>query len=279
MGIEDKDVGAWSDPHERFALLARDELSIFCQPIHALSGAAGYPMAEALIRMREEETAHLPPGDFLPVFEHFGMMPQLDRWILQRLVEQLSAGCEVPSLSMNVSVPTLGDEEFPKFFSDCVLNAGIAASSVLFEVEERDLLSHQDVARSFISGIRSAGGGIVIDGFGRESISSIALESLGPDYLKVDGAIIRNLLNNSTAGTKLEAILRVANSLQIGVIADCVEEQEVLAWLKVLGVGFAQGSGLSLPRPIKQFSWGDSPVSAVPQRDAGSDESALVTQF
>jgi EAL domain-containing protein (putative c-di-GMP-specific phosphodiesterase class I) len=277
MGIQERRITSWSDPHERLrAALVKDELSLFCQPIHSLSDAAGYPMAEALVRMREEETALLPPGDFLPVFEHYGMMPQLDRWVLQRLIEQLTGGCQVPQLSMNVSVQTLADADFPKFFADRVVEASIRASSVLFEVEESDLFSHQEAGARFLSGIKAAGGGIVIDGFGRESISYAPLESSRPDYLKVDGAIIRKFLKDAPSEAKLESILRIADSFHIGVIADCVEEPEALARLKALGVGYAQGCGLSLPRPIEQFSHGDSTVSAAQWLAAISGEPAFV---
>jgi EAL domain-containing protein (putative c-di-GMP-specific phosphodiesterase class I) len=234
-------------------------------------------MAEALVRMREEETALLPPGDFLPVFEHYGMMPQLDRWILQRLIEQVAAGCQVPRLSMNVSMQTLADADFPNFFADRVVEAGIEGSSVLFEVEESDLLSDREASTRFFSGIKVAGGGIVIDGFGREPISDLTLESLRPDYLKVDGAIIRNVLKNAPSEAKLQSFLRIAKSLHIGVIADCVEEREVLVHLKALGVGYAQGCGLSLPRPIEQFSQSNLAVPAAQWLAEASGEPAFAS--
>jgi EAL domain-containing protein (putative c-di-GMP-specific phosphodiesterase class I) len=276
MGIQERRLTARSDPHERLrAALAKDELSLFCQPIHALSDAAGYPMAEALVRMREEETALLPPGDFLPVFEHYGMMPELDRWILQRLIQHLRAGCQVPRLSMNVSVQTLADGDFPYFFADRIAEAGIQAASVLFEIEESELLSHQEIGGRFLSSIKAAGGGMVIDGFGRESISCLPLESLRPDYLKVDGAIIRKVLKDPPSEAKLESILRIANSLHIGVIAECVEEPEALARLKALGVGYAQGCGLSPARPIEQFSHLNTAVSAAEWLAAISGEPAF----
>ena len=70
----------WREPGERLReALARDELTLYCQPIAALAGEDGFPLAEALVRLREEEEAMLPPGDFLPVYEHYGLMPELDR--------------------------------------------------------------------------------------------------------------------------------------------------------------------------------------------------------
>ena len=75
----------WTDPvaYLRQAL-AQDYFTLYCQPIAALSGILVYPMAEVLIRLAEEEKALLPPGEFLPILEHYGMMPELDRWVCAR---------------------------------------------------------------------------------------------------------------------------------------------------------------------------------------------------
>src|ERR1044071_474064 len=68
----DQQFTGWSDPPGQLqSSLDNDELTLYCQPILALSAAGGYPMAEVLVRMNKEEKALLPPGDFLPVFEHF----------------------------------------------------------------------------------------------------------------------------------------------------------------------------------------------------------------
>jgi predicted signal transduction protein with EAL and GGDEF domain len=80
-----RELAGWSDPLERLnQALERDELQLFCQPILRLRPPRKFVMAEVLVRLREEEALMLPPGDFLPVFEHFGMMPELDRWVVSR---------------------------------------------------------------------------------------------------------------------------------------------------------------------------------------------------
>ncbi len=92
----DAHVDGFGDPVEQLReALAKDEFELFFQPILALSSADRYPMAEILVRMREEERALLPPGDFLPVLEHYGMMPHLNRWVVSRVIERLARGCPV----------------------------------------------------------------------------------------------------------------------------------------------------------------------------------------
>src|SRR4051812_18866093 len=95
--------------------LANDEFTLYCQPILALSGADRFPLGEVLVRMREEEQAMLPPGEFLPVFEHYHMMPQLDRWVVSRIVRCLAKGSRLPCFTMNISDQTLEDPAFPGY--------------------------------------------------------------------------------------------------------------------------------------------------------------------
>ena len=92
----DDELAGWKEPaqHLRQAL-DKDELALYCQPIAALAGAVRFPMAEVLIRLREEEKALLPPGDFLPVFEHYNMMPDLDRWVVRKVVQFIARGSKV----------------------------------------------------------------------------------------------------------------------------------------------------------------------------------------
>jgi EAL domain-containing protein (putative c-di-GMP-specific phosphodiesterase class I) len=137
------------------AVLANDELALFCQPIRALHGAAGYPLAEALVRLRSEENALLPPGDF--------------------------------------------------------------------------------------------------DGFGSNAVSLASLKTLRPRFIKVGGAISRQVLASAAAAAKMKAIVCIGKALGFGVIAECVEDQDVLACLSALGVGYAQGFGIHKPHPIGQF--------------------------
>jgi EAL domain-containing protein (putative c-di-GMP-specific phosphodiesterase class I) len=232
--------------------LENDEFALFCQPILALSGTTRYPMAEVLIRLREEEQAMLPPGEFLPVFEHYKMMPQLDRWVVRQVVRRLVKGSRVPCFTVNIATQTIEDPEFPAFFAAEM--KAVAARSVLFEIDETDLLLRQPAVARFTAAVKAAGGGVIIDSFGRKSVSFGPVKALAPDFVKVDGGIIRKLLTSEVARTKLSAVQRVGKTVPFGVIAECVEEQDVLVRLKALGVGYAQGFGILQPQLLDKIA-------------------------
>jgi EAL domain-containing protein (putative c-di-GMP-specific phosphodiesterase class I) len=230
--------------------LEKDEFTLYCQPILALSGPDRFPLGEVLVRMREEEKAMIPPGEFLPVFEHYRMMPQLDRWVVRHLAKRLAKGSRLPCFTMNVHEQTLADPGFPDFVAAELRAARTAPGSVVFEIEEADVLNRADLVARFVPLIKAAGGGVLIDGFGRKAVSFTPLKTVGVGYVKVDGSIVRKLLKSEVARTKLDAILRVGQALGIKVIAECVEEQDVLMRLKALGVNYAQGFGIVQPQPI-----------------------------
>jgi EAL domain-containing protein (putative c-di-GMP-specific phosphodiesterase class I) len=252
-----RELTGWSDPFARLRqALDRDELQLYCQPILSLRPPSGFVMAEVLVRLREEETLMLPPGDFLPVFEHFGMMPELDRWVVSHVVRWLAGARPggFRSFSINLSVQTIGDPEFPGFVAAETRNMNVSSAALTFEIEESSVLARTGSAAEFAAAVKREGCKVAIDGFGQRSVSFAPLKSLRVDYVKVDGSIVRNLLRNGVAEQKLKAIVRVGEAIGVGVIAECVEETDILARLKLLNVGYAQGFGIARPAPIAQHT-------------------------
>jgi EAL domain-containing protein (putative c-di-GMP-specific phosphodiesterase class I) len=248
-----RELAGWSDPAARLRVaLARDDLQLFCQPILSLRPPGGYPMAEALVRLREEEALLLPPGDFLPVFEHCKMMGELDRWVVSHAVRRLSdpiaGGLEC--FSINVSGQTLEDAAFPAFVAGVLEARRVPPQGLAFEVDESDTLARLEVAARFSRALKACGCKVLIDGFGHRSVSFAALQALRPDFVKVDGSIVRALLRSEVARQKLKAVVRVGETIGVAVIAECVEEREILEQLRALRVGYAQGFGIARPVPI-----------------------------
>lgn len=120
--------------------LENDSFVLYCQPILALQGEARYAMAEVLVRMRQEEAALVPPGDFFPVLEHHRMMPELDRWVVRHAARHIARGSRIGRLSVNLSGQTLDDAEFARFVAGQIALHGLPPAALLFEIDERDTL-------------------------------------------------------------------------------------------------------------------------------------------
>ncbi len=248
-----RELAGWSDPAVRLRqALARDELQLYCQPILSLRPPGAFTMAETLVRLREEESLLLPPGDFLPAFEHFGMMGELDRWVVRHVARWLANPPPTgpQRLNVNVSAQTLADARFPGFVADELLARRVPPPSLTFEVDEGDTLSRLEAATRFAQAVKKIGCKVLIDGFGQRSVSFLALKTMRADFVKVDGSIVRALLRSEVARHKLKAVLRVGEAIGFEVIAECVEEPEILAQLREAHVGYAQGFGIARPAPI-----------------------------
>ena len=251
----DSELVGWANPVQRLRdAVDKDEFELYCQPILALQGGERYPMAEVLVRLREEERALVPPGEFLPVFEHYRMMPQLDRWVVRHTVKRIAQGSRIPRFTVNLHGQTLDDPEFPRFVAGQLATHQVAADRLLFELDESDALLRLGAAMQFAAAYRAIGGAVLVDGFGRRSVSFVPIQQMAVQYVKVDGSITRKLLTSNVASTKMNAILRVSQALNFAIVGECVEDQDVLLRLKALGCGYAQGFGIYQPHPIDSLA-------------------------
>jgi len=233
--------------------LKKDAFALYAQAIVSLPGLKT-ELAEILVRLREEEQSMLPPGEFLPLFEECGMLPQLDLWVVRHTLRRLAAGkLPVKRLSVNVSAQTLRDAAFPKAVAGELQAAKAAPASILFEIEEADLVASPVEAGRFGAAVKALGCGIIIDGFGERATGPV-VKALKPQLVKVYGGIVRTLLTNDASADKLAALAQFCTNLGIGMIAECVEDRNVLTGLKALGVGYAQGFGIQVPKPIEELA-------------------------
>jgi EAL domain-containing protein (putative c-di-GMP-specific phosphodiesterase class I) len=247
----DSELSGWADPEARLRrALEKDEFCLYCQPIRALSGSVTYPLAELLVRLREEEAAMLPPGEFFPIFEHHGMMPALDLWVVRHALERLRRGSRIGCFSVNISSQSIEDQAFVPAVKALLDAAKVPAAALCFELGENDTLQRLDQVVEFGRAMKALGCRLLIDGFGYKSATFSALKVLRVDYLKVDGSIVRKLLKSEMARTKFDAILRVCAAIGLEVIAEHVEEQDILTRLKALGTQYVQGFGIYQPQPL-----------------------------
>jgi EAL domain-containing protein (putative c-di-GMP-specific phosphodiesterase class I) len=212
-----------------------------------------YPMAEVLVRLNEEEKSMLPPGEFYPVLEHYGMMPALDRWVLTRALERLAMGCRIPRLCVNLSAQTLADCTFPSFFAERLDAAGVPGDSLLFDIEEADAAALPECMARFAATVGSLGSGVIIEGFGRAANSWVPLQAPCVRFVKLNRALTRRLVAGERLGMEATALLQMVKDLDIQVIADFIEETRALKRLKSLGIRLVQGFGVYEPRPLELF--------------------------
>lgn len=263
----DPRLTGWENPAKRLRdALDHDHFRLYGQPVMPVSPPGTPAFAEVLLRLSEEEERMLPPGDFLPAFEHYGMMAELDRWVLRNALRRLEAGGAVPRLSLNISSQTLQEETFVPFVAVQLRLSGVDPAALIFEIDENDVVDRREACERFAAGVKMLGCGVLLDGFARRSVSFEPLKALVADYVKVDGGIVRAAAVSASAQAKLRAIARVGQITGVKIVAECVEEEPVRATLAQLGVPLMQGFGVARPSPLDVLLTGGGAAIAGPGR-------------
>jgi PAS domain S-box-containing protein len=235
----------------------KGDFLLFCQLIVPLAVDSGeVEHYEILVRLMEEEEGMMPPGAFFPLAEKYGLMLHLDRWVVQHVTEWAShqnSPDEKRKRSMffiNVSGATISDPGFPEFLQLTLLEHGVSGAALCFEIPDAELaLRTADVAE-FARRVRQCGCRVAIGGFGRDRISFDLIRSFQVEFLKIDGSIILDILRDPVELAKATAIKSVAKKIGVKTIAELVENEETIAKLREVGIDFAQGYGISRPRPL-----------------------------
>jgi EAL domain-containing protein (putative c-di-GMP-specific phosphodiesterase class I) len=244
----------WSDPERRLQkAFENDEFLLFGQSIEPLDSARKIPFhLEILIRLREEERNLTPPGAFLPILEHFDMMPALDRWVIRHAALWWKARQGIPNtvLNFNLSPETLDSAEFPGFVAVRLCECGLPPTAVCFEVIGSDVAGGSADALESVEKLKALGCQFAVTAFGRDSISFDALKTLGATVVKIDGGMIREIHSDAVAFAKVRSIQRVCSKGNVKTMAEFVEQPETLSKLREINIDYVQGYGVARPEPL-----------------------------
>jgi EAL domain-containing protein (putative c-di-GMP-specific phosphodiesterase class I)/PAS domain-containing protein len=253
-----QELTGWDNPRERIRhAIENDEFDLYAQDIVPLRmEAAAQPMLELLIRMRDEEQNMVPPGTFLPIAERLGLMPDIDRVVVRKAIAAHAAAASAagkapaPVLCINLARASLEDRSFAEAVAHALKQAGVAGETLCFEIAESDAIACLSDAVRFVGEIRPLGCRFTLDGFGRLGVGFDHVKTLAPDFLKIDGRIILQILRVPEALTRVRAIQRVCKLIGIRTIAEMVEDGESKQRLRGVEVDFAQGFGIAWPKPF-----------------------------
>lgn len=241
--------------------LQEDQFLLFAQRIKPLAADAPDPRCfEVLLRLQEEEDYMAPPGGFFPVAERYNLMADIDRWVVQKLLascrarSQADPAWKMPLYCVNLATASLNDADFAAYVRDQLERHKFPAANLCFEIAELDVVNHQPRVKAFMNSLKPAGCRFTLDSFGSVKAAFGPLRDLPLNFLKIDGMIIANMLNESSDLAKVKAIVKIAQNIGMRTIAELVESDETIAKLRELGVDYAQGFGIDKPGPLAQLS-------------------------
>jgi diguanylate cyclase (GGDEF)-like protein len=232
--------------------LRHNHFCLYYQPIIALSHEMPQrEWGEILLRLLDDDFRVILPQNFTPAAERYGLMPAVDRWVLRNSLAMLQSR-DSPNLmfSINLSGHSLSDEDFLNFVIAEFRRTRVNPSQVCFEITETAAISNLSYAMRFFSILREVGCFFALDDFGTGLSSFEYLRNLPIDYLKIAGRFVKNMAKDKIDYAMVEGIHHIAQVMGLKTIAEHVEDEAILAGLKTVGVEYAQGNMLGLPRPL-----------------------------
>jgi diguanylate cyclase (GGDEF)-like protein len=236
------------------ACLEQDRMELHLEPICNLRdrSVARY---EALLRMPDENGQLIPPGNFLEICEDFGIMRDVDRWVIRKACELLryfrDQAVDTP-VEINLSGAAFGDESILSLINQEVRESDLNAGSLIFEISEKAAVADLQRARAFIDQLRTLGCQFAVDDFGVGFSSFEYLRHLPVRFLKIDGSFIRGLHQDLVNQNLVRAIVAMSRSLGVTPVAEFVEDKRVADWLIAEGCLFGQGSYTGLARTVNE---------------------------
>ncbi len=228
-----------------------DRFCLYRQSIRPLDGK-GPEMHEVLIRMRNRDGEVIPPGSFIPAAERYHLIPAIDRWVVRTAIGTLArrAPADGGRFTLNVSGQSLGDETFLDDVIAALEEHGLDPGRLCLEITETAAVAHLTRAHRFMAVLRALGCRFVLDDFGSGMASFAYLKNLPVDYLKISSQFVRGVESSDLQRALVTSIHQIGDLLQMGTIAEGVENAEALACLEEIGVHFAQGYHLHRPEPL-----------------------------
>ena len=233
--------------------LANDEFQLLGQRIVAPQGGPGY-YYEMLLRMVEPDGSLVPPMAFLPAAERYGLMPAVDRAVIELALrehrELQQATLQPVRLAINLSGSSLSDPSLLDFIRDALIRHDVPAHSICFELTETVAIANLQVAASMMKQLRELGCTLALDDFGSGMSSFSYLKQLPVDVVKIDGSFVRNMLENPVDRAMVEAVNNIAHQMGMQTLAEYAETPELMAALGNMGVDMLQGYGVGKPESL-----------------------------
>lgn len=230
-------------------------LELHEQPIIATAAAVQrMQFHELLTRLRGIDNSLVLPADFVPAAERYNLMTAIDRWVVKRAVELLSARAahDLPPtmlFAINISTSSFCDRSFLDYVL-ALTEGSVLRGGLCLELAENAVISNLTQAADFMNALKRRGCRFTLDNFGSGLFSLQVLKTLPLDFLKIDGQCTVNIVNDPVDRGMVEAIIKVAGSLGIATIAERVESGAVRDVLEQLQVDYMQGFLLGRPQPL-----------------------------
>ena len=234
----------------------QQQFELYFQPIVAIDSSAPHA-AEALLRWNHPVLGLLGPDEFLPLAEDIGLGAQLGAWVLETACHEATAwpgdGAHAVQLAVNVAPSQFRKGDLVELVKGALAHSGLSPERLCLEITEHVMLEDNAWNRDLLRSLKALGVRISIDDFGTGYSSLSYLIKFSPSEMKIDRSLIEHLCDTTEHEAVVRAVVAMAHSLQLLVVAEGVETREQDLALRGIGCDLAQGFWYQRPSPAAQF--------------------------
>ncbi|WP_405279414.1 EAL domain-containing protein [Cobetia sp. Ld8] len=213
---------------------------------------------EVLVRLKGRDGTIIAPGAFLPAAERYGLSAAIDEHVIRQYLSWLAAhpahAQRLTMVSLNLSGHSISSPSFRDLLVTLVRDSGIPGDKLCFEITESVAITRLGDARAFFEALGALGCSFALDDFGSGVSSFGYLKNLPVDFLKIDGAFIRDMDTNRVSYSIARAIAEVAREMGMKTVAEFVGSAQVLASVATIGADYVQGYALGMPEPLETLA-------------------------
>ena len=247
--------------------LEENRFELYRQTIMPLQTPEEGAHYEILLRMRDENGGIIAPGLFIEAAERYSITPNIDRWVIKNafrwLVSEADERERLALCSINLSGLSFSDEKFLPFVVEQFQMSGLDATKICFEITETAAIASYSQANRFINALKELGCKFALDDFGTGLSSFGYLKHFPVDFLKIDGSFVKEILHDPIDREMVRSINEIGHLTGKKTIAEFAENEEIITMLKGMGVDYAQGYGVSEPKPVTR-AVSEDPVNTKP---------------
>jgi diguanylate cyclase (GGDEF)-like protein len=241
--------------------IEENELILFYQPKLSLDTMT-VSHVEALVRWQHPEKGLIPPDSFISIAEKTGQMDKLTRWVTNTAVNQYvqwqQMGLSI-NIAINISAENLLDKSYPDFVIALKQKYKLSSDAITLEVTEDAVVADPKQAIEILSYLREHGFKLSIDDYGTGYSSLAQLKQLPVQELKIDRSFVQHLTEDDNDKLIVKSTVELAHNMNLSVVAEGIEDEHALIWLKEQGCQLAQGYFISRPLPADAFEqWIDN---------------------
>ncbi|MCI1955728.1 MAG: EAL domain-containing protein [Oscillospiraceae bacterium] len=235
--------------------MKNDRFLIYYQPLYTVSDGK-FTEAEALLRLKDADGKFVPPDEFIPVAERSGLIVDIGGMVLDKVCryirELLSCRVDIDSISVNLSVVQLMQDDVVERLLGIIRRNGISPNRIVLEVTESTLISNYAVVGEKIRRLSAAGIQFALDDFGTGYSNITNVIDLPFDGIKLDKSLIWDSVVNERCSVMIRDLTRTFKNISLGVTAEGVETQAHDRFARLCGCDKIQGYRYAKPLPVSQ---------------------------